>query len=362
MAVDFTKPDSDELEISLFGPGVGEAICMHIGGGKWLLVDSCSNPQSKQPIAKEYLESLGVDLNDSVEFIVVSHWHSDHIQGISELVSICENAIIVTSSALIEKEFATLINLGTNDGSEELPAGLKEMQKVFSTMMDRAKDKTKQFPLKFVNGDQCILNTPSVTISSLSPSDTAVLQSKMTFSQCLRDLSKAGLMIPPPTQNLNAVALWIESPAGNVLLGADLETHPKDQRIGWGAVVNSKSRSTKEAHIVKIPHHGSITGHCDEVWDKMVSKSPIGLMTAYNRSKLPKSDDIKRLEGLTENLYLTTVGSKKPPKREALVERMMKGSVIDRKVRFSEIGHIQLRLSQAGEVRVELNDVAKKIK
>ena len=56
----------DELEISIFGPGYGEAIALHLGFGKWVLVDSCLEPKSGKPAQLQYLESLGIDASLAV--------------------------------------------------------------------------------------------------------------------------------------------------------------------------------------------------------------------------------------------------------------------------------------------------------
>jgi len=54
-------PAADEIEVTLFGPGYGEAIAVHLGEGVWLLVDSCVDPDSKAPASGTYLEGFGVD-------------------------------------------------------------------------------------------------------------------------------------------------------------------------------------------------------------------------------------------------------------------------------------------------------------
>src|SRR5947209_2078343 len=35
------QPGADELELTVFGGGFGESICVHVGGGSWVIVDSC---------------------------------------------------------------------------------------------------------------------------------------------------------------------------------------------------------------------------------------------------------------------------------------------------------------------------------
>ena len=67
-----TPPAADEIEITLFGPGYGEAIAIHLGEGVWLLVDSCIDPDSKAPASETYLEQIGVNA-EQVRAIVASH-------------------------------------------------------------------------------------------------------------------------------------------------------------------------------------------------------------------------------------------------------------------------------------------------
>ena len=52
-----------------------------------MLVDSCLFPKTKdkEPISLYYLNQIGVDPS-SVQTIVASHWHDDHIRGLSALV------------------------------------------------------------------------------------------------------------------------------------------------------------------------------------------------------------------------------------------------------------------------------------
>ena len=74
-------PKTDEIELSLFGPGIGECAVVHLGNGEWMTVDSCLAADRSTPVAVEYLISLGVDIATQFKLIVVTHWHDDHIKG-----------------------------------------------------------------------------------------------------------------------------------------------------------------------------------------------------------------------------------------------------------------------------------------
>ena len=181
--------------------------------------------------------------------------------------------------------------------------------------------------------------------------------SQRFFSKELTAQTRRRRIIPAPTANLGSVALWVETPAIKILLGADLEVH-KDNQAGWEAVIDSSGRPQGKATIVKIPHHGSKTGHCDRLWDEMITENSIGLLTTYNSSHLPKPADIERLKVLTEKLFQTTPGTVKPSRKDPIVEKMIKGSTKNRRVRFPPIGHIQVRIKENGEVTVSHNDLA----
>jgi hypothetical protein len=103
-------PLPDELEISLFGAGYGEAIALHVGHGRWILVDSYRQ-RDKEPDHLAYLNQLGVDVSRAVQLIVVTHWHDDHVKGISDVYDVCLSANLVISAALRHPEFLTLAKL-----------------------------------------------------------------------------------------------------------------------------------------------------------------------------------------------------------------------------------------------------------
>lgn len=75
-------PASQEMEVSIFGPGFGECVVLHFGNNDWGVVDSCLHPASRLPTALHYLEALKVDVSQSVRFVTATHWHDDHMHGI----------------------------------------------------------------------------------------------------------------------------------------------------------------------------------------------------------------------------------------------------------------------------------------
>ena len=76
-----TPPRSEELEISIFGPGRGECVLLHLGQNEWCVVDSCIAKPAGGPVALHYLRNLQTNAIDGIKLIVATHWHDDHIGG-----------------------------------------------------------------------------------------------------------------------------------------------------------------------------------------------------------------------------------------------------------------------------------------
>ncbi len=70
-----TPPAKDEIEISIFGPGIGECILLHLGDNEWIVVDSCIDRITHGPIGIKYLKDLNVNLATSVKLFIITHWH-----------------------------------------------------------------------------------------------------------------------------------------------------------------------------------------------------------------------------------------------------------------------------------------------
>ena len=360
-------PAADELEISLFGPGVGECVVVHLGNDRWMIVDSCRNPVSKQPSALEYLDHIGVNPG-AVELIVVSHWHDDHIGDAAKVVSYCTSARVCYSAALLKEEFLTLVSTFSDPLSlvDRARSGAREMASIVRHLEERTLDHPS-YKLEFMvptTADRVLYlennNAFRTEVKALSPSNAAFNNALMEFKSLIPSQDAERRVIPRPTQNHNAIAIWIQFGLNNVLLGSDLE-ETSVPYTGWSAIVNSPTRPPGKAKIFKIPHHGSKTGHSDDVWNQMVETHAAGVLTTYSRSSIPSSKDVSRMKQFIVDLFCTTPPKAKPPKRDRAVERTLKGLVKQRRSLGGDIGQIQVRMSLAGQTTVNAKPPAKKL-
>lgn len=355
-------PAADEFEISLFGPGIGECLVIHLGNGHWMVVDSCStDKKSREPVASHYLHSIGLNPSECIQEIVISHWHDDHTGGAATLVEQCPKAFIYYSAAIKTDEFMTLTELLATRGRivDRNNNGIHEMAEVLHILAARAeKDKhyvAHHFRALITNRELQSLTAggQTVTVRALSPSDVAFNLSKLELRKLIPADGTPPRALPRPKRNPAAVALWIEFGDRAVLLGSDLE-EPGEPHTGWSVVV-SEHRARGKATVFKIPHHGSVTGHCEAVWSEMLTQQPIAFTTTFSRSGLPTGADIERIKRYTDTFACTTVPRSTLPKRDPAVERAMREVASGRRPLRGEMGHIQVRLRADGSVQMRGN-------
>jgi len=354
--IDNSPPQPNEIEVSIFGSRIGECILIHLPNEKWMIVDSCLHPESKEPVALSYLNGIGVDVANNVELIVITHWHDDHIQGISSLVSACHSARVCFSSAMLKEEFLTLISVYSADNSlvDRYTSGTREMANTLKELKVRpASDPSKPNFIVPVVADRTLYNDDTCSVISLSPSDKSYSRAIASFSSLIPSSNSDRKTLPAPESNDNSIVLWISWQNFTVLLGSDLEEN-RDEQIGWKAIINSPIKPTGQANLFKIPHHGSITGHPDDVWGDMVKEDALCLLTENTRGRysIPTPKDVERIKEFTSNLYCASLPKQKKVKRNSAVERTLREMVKNRKILGGNIGQVQVRISNDGESHV----------
>lgn len=346
MAINYQPPAVAELEISLFGPGTGECIVVHLGENEWMVVDSCT-VENKVPVALDYLEKLGV-APDCVKLIVITHFHDDHIAGAHALIEACKDAEIFISGALTHEEsisFTLAHALGDVLVDRAKPSTY-EIAKIIKSVGERH--------VEFVVANQVLYRKNGVLVHSLSPSSRAVTQSRLLFGESfLKAQTEYRKLANKLHPNLCAIALHICNGTDTVLLGSDLEVS-KDPALGWEAVILDKKKPQTVASVFKVPHHGSQNGHSNEVVKDMLRVKPISILTTFDKSSLPREEDIQRIRDFSECLFFTTQPKVKAPVRSRAVEESILLVAKTRRVLTKTMGHIQVRMLN-GACQVGLN-------
>jgi beta-lactamase superfamily II metal-dependent hydrolase len=339
-------PQDNEIELTLLGPGYGESIVIHIGNNFWVAIDSCIDIDKKSCATLDYLNSIGVNPSN-VLLIVATHWHDDHVKGLSNLIEACSNARFSCSSALSKDEFLAYVTKFETDCKIKWGSGVSEFYKTLDIIRKR---KSSPHPIHATSNRRILYKSPeelnhssSCEIWSLSPSDGQIAN----FISEIKNVTP--INNEPKSrahQTRNNISVVIQIIIGNetLLLGSDLEETNNDY-TGWSVIVDSTEKPKSKAKIFKIPHHGSSTAHSHDVWTKLIENESFALLTPFNRGKkLPSSSDIQRIQKYSENAFSTaSLNAPKTIKRNSLVEKTITATVGKIRPLANKIGMIRLR-------------------
>ena len=298
----FNPPNNDELEITIFGSGYGESILVHLTNGKWLIVDSCISRDVEFPCPIEYLKRIGVDVGESVAMVVATHWHDDHIKGMSKIFEDCPKAKPVFSAAFNDTKFMKLVmdSALSRLSSINPSTGISEISKSWNLLRKRNNK------IIFALSDKLLMDN-DFQIYSLSPSDEIFEKAILSILSQLPTQNTLVKRINPPRSNHASVVLWLKNNLERVLLGSDLE-EASDYK-GWSVLIDGIKSTIvdKKASIYKVAHHGSRTGHHDEIWTKLLEKNPICLIAPFNKNpKLPSEEDLTRISKNSDLVFLSS--------------------------------------------------------
>lgn len=313
------KINNQTIEATLIGTGggYGESIVIHLGDQNWMVVDSCQDPNTHECLPLEYLKSLNVNTKRNVKLIVCTHWHDDHIRGISKLLKECPSAIFTFAQTTDRKKFLQFVGLDYKKlKNETSTSSTYELQKSLDILRKRNQ------PIKEAVQDRLLLKKSSkelfFEIFSLSPSDKILDNFNQEIAALITDYGCSNKKTIIDSPNDKSVVIFIKVNNIRFLLGSDMEVS-NDKNKGWECIKNNCQCIDKKSILYKIPHHGSINGYNRAIFEGLVSNEAVSLLSPYNRGKkLPKKDMLINYLNHTELLYITsdTFNKPKPKKRE----------------------------------------------
>ncbi len=310
-------PASDQIEVTLFGPGYGEAIAVHLGENNWLLVDSCIDPNTGSPAALTYLDCLGV-LPEKVKTIVASHWHDDHVRGIFALAEKYNTAEFQLSAVFTDQEAMYFLAAFSGNAT---PGQSRGSQELFKVMQSRD---VVSFVAQRSNILELKLQTKTIRVTALSPVHAAIAQSVAHMAQYLpRPSGGSPINHAPELQtNLESITIHIDLGDDAILLGADLEDHNK---LGWSAVVEDAwCKQRLQATAYKVAHHGSVSGDSPVIWASLLRPEPVACLTPFSLGahRLPTDDDRERIRSKTPHRYISSGSSRRPEMDRTQLKRL----------------------------------------
>jgi hypothetical protein len=311
----------------VLGPGYGESVVVHLGSGDWLVVDSCiDTTDPAKPVAPlRYLRALGVNVDTAVRYIFVSHWDDDHIRGLSEVVEACPNSRFIASAVFPDDKFIQFVGAMSIGSAATDGAGVRNMKRILETLFARGQVMTRAAPNREIHS--------SPVVKCWSPSDYDSQEFLMYLAQMHPRAAQPLRKAIPASGNLTSVVVSINWEQTSALLGADME-YSSDVRQGWGAIVTEAQRTRwASCDLVKIPHHGSRTGHDDRMWASLVKELPISVIAPFGRGPIaarpPRSTDIRRISERSSAAYVTARHRQpsKTSKHAAVARSLREGNI-----------------------------------
>lgn len=319
-------PKKNIAEISLIGTGggYGESVVVHLGDNNWIVIDSCVDPNSKKCLPLEYLQRIGVNVPNDVKMIICTHWHDDHLLGISDLLYEAKNAEFCMARANDRVKFLRLVSIdfqkikkeASNSSTREFNRCLEIIEQR-KTLIKIAEENKTLMSINVGNGMKS-------QVLSLSPSDYTIFEFDKEISTLIEGYNPINKKIISKSPNSRSVVIYLKIGKHRALLGADLEIG-NDNREGWLNILEKSTVIDEKSSLFKIPHHGSQNGYHNQIWVQLLSENPVSKLTPWNKNrKLPEAEILKILCSHSSKVYMTSpIHNNKPKKRSKEIEKVI---------------------------------------
>lgn len=342
--------DNKRLGVHVIGAGFGESIVLEFPRKTFGVIDCCCSTLNA-PTEQERLRSnptlrfLVEELRaQSLEFVAITHPHEDHARGMSHILNHYAGQINqIWCFATLENSAHLNFFKGLVDKNRQLPVEkllgesrgtfYRELYTIRQLVRQAAKrDSATAARREFFFDFKDIHLTSGSRVRFLGPRGSRVVDYTAKLNSSIESgVDQDSLQFDsdwkPNTLRHNEVspALLVEFGETKLLLGGDMEVPSWQEVLEY--VKAKDDLSAMKCSLLKIGHHGSETGYCDDLADWLSSShKPLAILTPFNRHKrpLPRQEGIDKYrahvsEILTTNLRQTLHKPSKPS--EASIEQ-----------------------------------------
>lgn len=261
------------LDIYFFNVGHGDSIAINFPNGEWGIIDCNRALKTEEPPVLRFLKNNNIK---KINFLCITHPHSDHYNGCEKIIEYCSNNI----KNLILYDVSSMNNI---DKDTSLGKALIEYKKINRTV-DNALDKI----ICARRGES--INIGDVVINFLNPTD-----------RILKKLNYDEISLEKVEFNAASVIFYMLYENIKILLTADSTTS------NWMEILKNNDEYVSD--VIKISHHGSIENNPFNLLEKLVTKGTYSIISTdggIRYSSLPSAEVIKSLNKLETKLTLTS--------------------------------------------------------
>lgn len=363
MTIDIERPQPDELEITTLGPGLssGESIVVHLIGDEWIIIDSCKSGDEVLPL--EYLRRIGVDCKEQVKMVICTHWHWDHIQGMSEILNECVKAKFYLAPVGDFKGYLDVVlklagidPLGSNIWNE------------LNNCLDALYSNNQRTP-RLLTHNERIVHFESKEMFAIGPSDEMCNRFHVSLLK-IDPFKPQKSDIESLEGNLCSLALSINYKGQKALIGGDMEVGRvredkykyhlcrdkchSHENCGWCEAISDGNvfADEKPYHFINLPHHSSSSSFCPKMWEEgMAAGGPIATTTVFKCARgeaLPTREMLELYRNKCKELYITSSDSKNDDNDTGKLEGIDGVEVLDEMIEKAGIIVSRWRTNEEG--------------
>ncbi len=328
----------------------GESCIIEGNDGSVGIIDCFIDRVQTIPIPQNYIESRGIE-KSKVKFILISHLHGDHCDGVVDLIKEYPDSELYISEINLLNSFRNIIRFKHPNLKF---SGWTKGQKLFKYLSQNPDKKIQGLK----EGDS-INFTNDTKLNVLYPSEECITYFDKLYISQLDDLTKRVSSIesnedlnPPKiidlklSKNFNDHSVVLEALGKefNSIYLADLEFQ---EERGLGYVLTKAARAHKKYNIFKVPHHGSKTSFNKELWESVLA-APFDeqflKLSCWKKGQkfLPEKDIVDKMLLTTPNIYCTGTPEKKTPKIDNSTRKYYTNKHLKFKISSHKYGRISI--------------------
>lgn len=286
--------------------GTGESIVVNLPNGSWGVIDCCAR-EFDDPSSNGVLQFLRSRDVTELSFVALTHPHADHYLGLDQLFEAFEVKEFWRPGSLDRLHLQQILHnekiTAVATGSAQAKSSAASLERLFGRISECRK--AGRLRILEVSPNKVLYRLgeefhSSCEIIGIAPSGN---QNDKYFEQLSAKFLGGVVIETRPTidHNLISSAFHIRYGKTRIILGGDVEVH------GWADAQAEVGKNELRATLVKVSHHGSTNGYCDDLWENFSQEgNVISVVTPFARSRLPRAEGLQEIAKRSSRLCLTS--------------------------------------------------------